>query len=145
MYVSFSFSCLPGITNFKKNESNGTVSQAYFTFTVSASVPLLYYVGRLRDGRSYSTRSVRAVQGGRIAFVMLCSFQKPDFSHPSRHWAMPQAPPPDKCEGEVERAIRIAAQPDIAEEHRSRLVAFVKVGLCHLAVSGLRVTEPWVR
>jgi len=99
---------------------------AYFTFTASASVPLVYYVDRLRDGRSYSTRSVRAVQGGRIIFVMLCSFQVPDFSQPSRHWAMPQAPPPDNCEGEVEHAIRIAAQPETTEEHRSRLVAFIK-------------------
>ena len=141
MYVPFS--CLSGIANFqKKIESNGTVSQAYFTLNTSASVPLLYYVDRVRDGRSYSTRSVRAVQGGRTVFVMLCSFQIPEFSQPSRHWAMPQAPPPDKCEGEVERVVRIAAQPDITEEHRSRLVAFIKVGLCYLAVSGPRVTEP---
>lgn len=126
-YVSFL--CLPvRRCQYKQNESNGTVSQAYFTLNASASVPLLYYVERLRDGRSHSTRSVRAVQGGRIVFVMLCSFHIPDFSQPSRHWVMPKAPPPDECEDEVERASRIAAQPDITEEHRSRLVVFIKVG-----------------
>ena len=76
-------------------------------------MPLLYYVEQVRDGRSYSTRSVRAVQGGRIVFVMLCSFQIPEFGQPSHHWTMPRVPRPDECEGEIEYLKRMASQPGL--------------------------------
>jgi len=99
---------------------------AYFLLNASASTPLLYYVDRVRDGRSYSTRSVRAVQGGRNVFIMVCSFQIPEFWQPSRHWSMPQAPRPDECENEVEHLRRLAAQPDLAEGRRGRLIAYAK-------------------
>jgi acyl-CoA thioesterase II len=94
---------------------------------VSASVPLLFYVEQVRDGRSYSTRSVRAIQGRRIAFVMLCSFQIPEFGQPSHHLTMPRVPRPDECEGEIEHLKRMAAEPDLAEERRSQLIAWAKV------------------
>ncbi|KAI0005445.1 thioesterase-like superfamily-domain-containing protein [Russula compacta] len=97
---------------------------AYFLLSASASVPLLYYVDRARDGRSYSTRSVRAVQSGRVVFVMICSFQIPEFWQPSRQWTMPQALRPDECDSEAEHIRRMAAQPDVTEENRSRLLAY---------------------
>jgi len=90
-------------------------------------VPLLYHVEQVRDGRSYSTRSVRAVQGGRIVFVMLCSFQIPDFGQPSHHWTMPRVPRPDECEGEIEYLKRMASRPDLTEERRSQLIAWAKI------------------
>ena len=101
--------------------------KCYFLLGASASSPLLYYVDRVRDGRSYSTRSVRAVQGGRNVFIMVCSFQKPEFWQPSRHWSMPQAPRPDECDTEVEHIRRMAAYPDVAEGGRARLVAYAIV------------------
>jgi acyl-CoA thioesterase II len=99
---------------------------AYFLLSASASMPLLYYVDRVRDGRSYATRSVRAVQGGRNVFIMLCSFQIPEFWQPSRHWPMQQAPHPDECDSEVEHIRRMAAQPDQTEESRTRLLGYAK-------------------
>ena len=103
--------------------------KCYFLLQVSASAstPLLYYVDRVRDGRSYSTRSVRAVQGGRNVFIMLCSFQKPEFWQPSRHWSMPQSPHPDECNTEVEHLRRLAAYPDVTKEGRARLIAYAEV------------------
>lgn len=101
--------------------------KCYFLLGASASTPLLYYVDRVRDGRSYSTRSVRAVQGGRNVFIMLCSFQKPEFWQPSRHWSMPQSPHPDECDTEVEHIRRMAAYPDVTEQGRVRLIAYAKV------------------
>ena len=92
-------------------------------------MPVHYYVDQVRDGRSYSTRSVRAVQGGRVVFIMLCSFQIPEFGQPSHHWTMPRAPRPDECEGEIENLKRMAAQPDLTEQHRSQLIVWVKVRL----------------
>ena len=110
---------------FKRRE----FKKAYFLLSASAATPLLYYVDRVRDGRSYATRSVRAVQGGRNVFIMLCSFQIPEFWQPSRHWPMPQAPHPDECETEIEHLGRMAAQPDVTEEYSMRLIAYAKVRL----------------
>ncbi|KAI9460222.1 thioesterase II [Lactarius psammicola] len=90
------------------------------------TVPLLYYVDRLRDGRSYSTRSVRAMQGGRVVFVMLCSFQVPEIWQPSRHWPMPRVPRPEDCEDAVEYIKRMARQPNVTEEARARLLGYAK-------------------
>jgi acyl-CoA thioesterase II len=101
--------------------------KAYFLYGASASAPLLYYVDNVRDGRSYCTRSVRAVQAGRNVFVMLCSFQVPEFWQPSRQWAMPQAPHPDKCKSEVEYLNQMSAKPGITEEARSKYLAYAKV------------------
>ena len=90
-------------------------------------MPLLYYIDRVRDGRSYSTRSARAVQGGRTVFVMICSFQVPEPWQPSRHWTMPQVPHPDECENEVAHIKRLAEQRDLTEEGRLRLIAYANV------------------
>jgi acyl-CoA thioesterase len=123
MYVSFSRLIR------EKEKYNDFAFKAYFTLSVSASVPLLYYVEQVRDGRSHSTRSVRAVQGGRVVFVMLCSFQIPEFGQPSHHWTMPRVPRPDECEGEIECLKRMASRPDhdLTEERRSQLIAWAKV------------------
>ncbi|KAJ3011988.1 hypothetical protein NUW54_g2003 [Trametes sanguinea] len=55
----------------------------YFLLSASAAVPILYNVDRVRDGRSYVTRSVRAVQRGRTIFLMLCSFPTPPSLRPT--------------------------------------------------------------
>ncbi len=101
--------------------------KAYFLLSADATVPLLYYVDRLRDGRSYSTRSVRAVQGGRTVFVMLCSFQIPETWQPSRQWPMPKVPRPEDCEDEIEYLKRLASQPNLTKEGKARLLGYVKV------------------
>ncbi|KAF7339739.1 DNA repair protein RAD14 [Mycena sanguinolenta] len=75
----------------------------YFLLSASASTPIIYYVERLRDGRSYLTRSVKATQNGRVVFMMMCSFQKPEPWQPSRAWGMPRVPPPEECRLEEER------------------------------------------
>lgn len=90
-------------------------------------MPLLYYVDRLRDGRSYSTRSVRAMQEGRTVFVMLCSFQIPEMWQPSRHWPMPKVPSPEDCEDDLVYYRRLASQPNVTEEFKARLLGYAKV------------------
>ncbi|KAL7285717.1 hypothetical protein ACG7TL_000822 [Trametes sanguinea] len=72
----------------------------YFLLSASAAVPILYNVDRVRDGRSYVTRSVRAVQRGRTIFLLLCSFQRPEPRQPTFQLPMPpNVPSPDACEG----------------------------------------------
>lgn len=71
----------------------------YFLLGASPADPVIYHVGRVRDGRSYVTRSVKATQRGRTVFVMLCSFQRPELGQPVYHWPMPTGvPQPESCE-----------------------------------------------
>lgn len=40
-----------------------------------SAVPIIYQVDRLRDGKSFATRRVDAIQKGNIIFTLLASFQ----------------------------------------------------------------------
>jgi acyl-CoA thioesterase-2 len=48
---------------------------AYFVRPGRADLPVRYLVDRVRDGRSFATRQVSAVQEGKTVFTMLASFQ----------------------------------------------------------------------
>src|ERR1700712_2823055 len=48
---------------------------SYFIRPGDPSVPILYEVDRVRDGRSFSTRRVVAVQRGDAIFTLSASFQ----------------------------------------------------------------------
>jgi acyl-CoA thioesterase-2 len=66
----------------------------YFLRPGDARAPTVYLVERLRDGGSFSTRRVNAVQHGETIFSMSASFQT-DQSGIEHQDAMPAAPPPD--------------------------------------------------
>ncbi|MBA2283111.1 MAG: acyl-CoA thioesterase II [Actinomycetota bacterium] len=51
---------------------------AYFLRPGDPSVPILYEVDRIRDGRSFTTRRVVAIQHGKAIFNLQSSFQKPE-------------------------------------------------------------------
>lgn len=51
---------------------------AYFTLAGDPRVPIVYQVQRTRDGRSFTTRHVSAVQDGDIIFSMSASFHRPE-------------------------------------------------------------------
>ncbi|KIJ68656.1 hypothetical protein HYDPIDRAFT_82474 [Hydnomerulius pinastri MD-312] len=85
----------------------------YFLLSASPAVPIIYYVERLREGKSYSTRSVKAVQNGRIIFQLLCSFHKPEPWQPAYQWPMPDVPKLEDCELEEDLFRRRAARDDI--------------------------------
>ncbi|KAJ7919114.1 hypothetical protein B0H13DRAFT_2230997 [Mycena leptocephala] len=85
----------------------------YFLSSASAATPIVYFVERLRDGRSYLTRAVKALQNGSIIFMMMCSFQKPEPWQPSRAWRMPVVPPPEECRLEEDRYAEAAAEAGV--------------------------------
>jgi acyl-CoA thioesterase-2 len=66
----------------------------YFLRPGDARAPTVYLVERLRDGGSFATRRVNAVQHGETIFSMSASFQT-DQSGIEHQDAMPAAPPPD--------------------------------------------------
>jgi acyl-CoA thioesterase-2 len=67
----------------------------YFLLPGDGAAPILYQVERTRDGRTFATRRVQAVQHGQIIFSMIASFQLPEsgFEHSTQ---MPDVPPPEE-------------------------------------------------
>lgn len=69
----------------------------YFLRPGRPSEPTVFTVGRIRDGGSFTTREVHAVQDGETIFTMTCSFQV-DASGVEHQDPMPGIPGPDECE-----------------------------------------------
>src|SRR6202008_3594329 len=70
----------------------------YFLRPGDAKAPTVFLVERLRDGGSFVTRRVNAIQHGETIFSMSASFQT-DQSGIEHQDAMPYAPPPDDLPG----------------------------------------------
>lgn len=67
---------------------------AYFLLAGDPSIPIIYEVERTRDGGSFSTRRIKAIQHGRTMFAMSASFHKQEDGY--EHQAeMPVVPPPE--------------------------------------------------
>ncbi len=66
----------------------------YFLLAGDPSREIVYDVDRIRDGGSFTTRRVRAIQHGRAIFSMSASFHKVEESY-DHQTTMPDAPPPD--------------------------------------------------
>ena len=71
----------------------------YFLRAGDKTRPIVYEVDRLRDGASFSTRRVVAIQHGQAIFHMSASFHKRE-SGPSHQGVMPAAPPPEQLVNE---------------------------------------------
>ena len=67
---------------------------AYFIRPGDPAVPLVYIVDRVRDGRSFTTRRVSAIQHGKVIFTLSASFHHPE-PGPSHALPMPQVPAPE--------------------------------------------------
>ncbi|MGH6949863.1 MAG: acyl-CoA thioesterase [Vitreimonas sp.] len=76
--------------------------QSYFIRPGDPAMPVLYQVERSRDGKTFTTRRVIAIQKGEQIFNMACSFQLPEegLDHQSE---MPAAPAPDSLPDDNER------------------------------------------
>ncbi|PZS34377.1 MAG: acyl-CoA thioesterase II [Pseudonocardiales bacterium] len=76
---------------------------AYFLRPGDPAVPIIYLVDRIRDGRSFTTRRVVAVQHGKPIFNLSASFARlePGLDH---QVAMPEVPGPDELPTLAERA-----------------------------------------
>jgi len=66
----------------------------YFLRPGKSEDRITYLVERVREGGSFSSRIVRAVQNGETIFLMTASFSTVD-SGPEHQFQMPSAPPPE--------------------------------------------------
>ena len=90
---------------------------AYFIRPGDPKVPILYEVDRARDGKSFTTRRVVAIQHGEQIFNMAASFQVPEQGL-EHQFEMPKAPAPETLESEEDRRRRLAWQiPEAIREH----------------------------
>ena len=80
---------------------------AYFLRPGDPTIPILYNVDRIRDGRSFTTRRVVAIQHGRAIFNMSASFQieEPGLEHQAE---LPDVPDPEDLPGRPELAEKFA-------------------------------------
>jgi acyl-CoA thioesterase II len=68
---------------------------AYFLRPGDPHVPIIYDVDRIRDGNSFTTRRVVAIQHGRAIFNLAASFHV-DEPGPDHQYPMPVVPPPEE-------------------------------------------------
>jgi len=80
---------------------------AYFLLPGDTQAPIIYDVERIRDGRSFTTRRVVAIQHGRAIFNMAASFQIRDegIEHQAE---MPRVPEPEELRSKAELNQRAA-------------------------------------
>jgi acyl-CoA thioesterase-2 len=71
---------------------------AYFIRPGDPTVPLVYLVERVRDGRSFSTRRVTTVQHGKTIFTLSASFHRPEPGGFEHYAPMPEVPGPEEIE-----------------------------------------------
>jgi len=122
---------------------------AYFIRPGDPEVPIIYEVERTRDGGSFSTRRVVAIQHGAAIFAMYASFQTEEAGL-DHQIAMPVVPPPEELPSEAELQ---AAYVDHATEgvrrywQRPRPIEVRPVDLRHfLSRDTLEpVQQVWVR
>ncbi len=93
---------------------------AYFLLGGDPKVPIIYEVDRIRDGKSFTTRNVKAIQHGQAIFSMSASFHgsEPGLSH---QFKMPDVPKPDALPNEAELKEKIyPLLPEAARRYYAR-------------------------
>ena len=94
----------------------------YFIRPGDPAIPILYDVDRARDGSSFTTRRVRAIQHGEQIFNLAGSFQHPEEGLEHQD-PMPDVPMPDHLADESDlRRNRIASLPPLLRERLNKSV-----------------------
>ncbi|SEF84518.1 acyl-CoA thioesterase-2 [Thermomonospora echinospora] len=91
---------------------------AYFIRPGDPLVPIVYTVDRVRDGRSFTTRRVTAIQHGKAIFTLSASFQVPE-EGPAHLAPMPEVPRPETLPTGRDRMAALLGE-QLAEEFAGR-------------------------
>jgi acyl-CoA thioesterase-2 len=93
---------------------------AYFLLAGDPKVPIIYEVDRIRDGKSFTTRRVVAIQHGHAIFSMSASFHadEPGLDHQMK---MPDVPRPDSLPSDAEIKEKVLPQlPEAVRRYYER-------------------------
>ena len=93
---------------------------AYFLLGGDPKVPIIYEVDRIRDGKSFTTRRVMAIQHGHAIFSMEVSFHGAEEGL-SHQFPMPDVPKPDALPSDTEVRDRVLSlMPDPVRRYYDR-------------------------
>ena len=84
---------------------------AYFLRRGDFNAPIVYFVDRSRDGHSFTSRRVTAIQHGEQIFHLSASFQRPE-SGLEHQDAMPEVPPPEALPANAMQPELLARMPE---------------------------------
>ncbi len=107
----------------------------YFLHGGDINAPIVYEVERLRDGKSFVSRQVRAIQFGKTIFSAMVSFAQPEEGL-NYQIAMPEYPAPDTLKNEQELKKLIA--PFLPESVRTNFMRE-----CHVEMRPINPTNPF--
>jgi acyl-CoA thioesterase-2 len=122
---------------------------AYFLLAGDPKAPIIYEVERVRDGGSFTTRRVKAVQHGQAIFVMSASFHKQETSF-DHQISMPKVPGPEDLPSEDQ--LRQALITNLPENLKTYLMRERPIEMRVVEVERYRARAPgepaqhvWVR
>ena len=121
----------------------------YFMRPGDPAVPIIYEVDRIRDGKSFATRRVVAIQHGEAIFSMSASFHAHE-SGLDHQVAMPDVPPPEALPSEADlKAKFIDTVPEAVRRYweRERPIELRPTDLTHFVSRDKLppVQHVWVR
>src|SRR5688500_517224 len=89
----------------------------YFLIGGDPKVPIIYEVDRIRDGKSFTTRRVVAIQHGQAIFTLMVSFHN-DEEGLTHQAPMPEVPPPEDLPSEAQiRATVLPSMPEAVQRY----------------------------
>lgn len=97
---------------------------AYFLRPGDMNLPIVYEVDHSRDGRTFTSRRVQAIQHGQPILSMMASFQKPEpgLEH---QVPMPDVPPPEKLLSQQELVEQWSQGPNALSERQRDILGRV--------------------
>jgi len=111
---------------------------AYFLRPGDPKIPIIYTVDRIRDGRSFTSRRVVAIQHGKAIFSLSASFHVAE-DGPDHQTGMPAAPDPETLPTLDERMAPYAALEERAKLPQPIDVRYVQAPSWEQRESGPRV------
>ncbi|MGR3802353.1 acyl-CoA thioesterase [Marinibacterium profundimaris] len=112
---------------------------AYFIRPGDPSIPVIYQVDRARDGGSFTTRRVVAIQHGRQILNLSASFQVEEDGWTHQH-AMPDVPAPEELTPVQARREEAAAR--IPEKYREEFLRLRPIEICEVDPQDFFTPEP---
>ncbi|KAK7349518.1 hypothetical protein VNO77_06952 [Canavalia gladiata] len=121
---------------------------AYFLLAGNLNMPIIYQVHRLRDGKSFASRKVDAIQKGNVIFTLLASFQKEESGLEHQEVAIPSVPAPDTLLPMEELRERRLTDPRLPIIYRNKIATSqhitwpIEVRFCEYKISTNQTKSP---
>ncbi|KAJ0797588.1 putative palmitoyl-CoA hydrolase [Helianthus annuus] len=93
----------------------------YFLLGGDLEIPIIYYVYRVRDGNSFATRRIDAIQKGNVVFTMIASFQKEEVGFDHQLPSMPAVPDPELLLSMEDLRDRRLTDPRLPRSYRNKV------------------------